>query len=175
MRVGKKWGFIDRTGKWIVRPRFALAREFHEGRAWVWDEGAWSYVDVSGNVVIRSPCPLIPCQVAGQGGSERVWRKACSDTGYVEVKGAAGKSIWLKEDAELGFVGAPGCRDARDFSDGLAAVQIDGQFGFIDRTGKLAVPATFADVGDFSEGLAWVFDAHAAPAPRYFFIDKQGT
>jgi len=174
VRVGKKWGFIDRTSKRIVRPRFALAREFHEGRAWVWDEGAWSYVDVSGNVVIHSPCPLIPCQVAGQGGSERVWRKACSDTGYVEVKAATGRSIWLKEDAELGFVGAPECREARDFSEGLAAVQINGQFGFIDRTGTLAVPAMFTDVGDFSEGVAWVFDSHAAPSPRYFFIDKLG-
>lgn len=45
---------------------------------------------------------------------------------------------------------------AENFSEGLAAVKINGKWGFIDKTGKMVIPATFSGAKDFSEGLAAV-------------------
>lgn len=28
-----KWGYIDKTGKWAIRPQFLIAEDFHDGRA----------------------------------------------------------------------------------------------------------------------------------------------
>ena len=46
--------------------------------------------------------------------------------------------------------------DARDFSEGLAAVMIGEKWGFIDKTGKEVVPPKYDEVGDFHDGLAVV-------------------
>ena len=43
-----------------------------------------------------------------------------------------------------------------DFSEGLAAVELDGKRGFIDKTGKEVISRKYDSVGDFSEGLAAV-------------------
>lgn len=56
-----------------------------------------------------------------------------------------------------------------DFSEGLAAVQLNGKQGYIDRTGKLVIPATYDRCGSFSNGYAKVV---TADIPSY--IDKTG-
>ncbi|HPH24848.1 MAG TPA: WG repeat-containing protein, partial [Chitinophagaceae bacterium] len=43
-----------------------------------------------------------------------------------------------------------------DFSNGLAAVGIFGQYGFIDKTGKLILPAIYDDARQFVNGFASV-------------------
>lgn len=49
-----KWGYIDSTGKIIVKPQFVSAEEFSEGLAAIENEdGKHSYVDESGVVVIE--------------------------------------------------------------------------------------------------------------------------
>ena len=37
-----------------------------------------------------------------------------------------------------------------DFSDGMAAVQVGERWGFVDSTGKMAIPATYKSPGTFS-------------------------
>jgi hypothetical protein len=59
--------------------------------------------------------------------------------------------------------------EARGFSEGLAAVAINGMHGYIDRSGQIVIPIGFGDVGDFSEGLA-----AAAEISEYGYIDKKG-
>jgi hypothetical protein len=45
---------------------------------------------------------------------------------------------------------------ARRFSEGLAAVRIDGRVGFIDAKGEMVIGAQFDDAGQFYQGLAEV-------------------
>lgn len=45
---------------------------------------------------------------------------------------------------------------AKQFSEGLAAVRVDGRYGFIDRTGKIVIPARFEAAGPFIGGYAEV-------------------
>ncbi|MBX3265737.1 MAG: WG repeat-containing protein [Acidobacteria bacterium] len=69
-------------------------------------------------------------------------------------------------------------REARSFSNGLAAVLADNQlWGFIDKTGKVAIAPTYEDVGDFSEGLAAVRlpeDTSGWTQTGWIFIDTAG-
>ncbi|EOD7173401.1 WG repeat-containing protein, partial [Campylobacter coli] len=41
-----------------------------------------------------------------------------------------------------------------NFSEGLAAVGLNGKWGFIDKNGEFAIKPKFDDIWDFSEGLA---------------------
>ncbi|RAU95722.1 WG repeat-containing protein [Paenibacillus sp. YN15] len=56
------------------------------------------------------------------------------------------------------------------FSGGLAAVSQNGRYGYIDRSGKVAVPFQYDMAYDFSEGLAKVEKSGKAG-----YINKQGT
>ena len=57
-----------------------------------------------------------------------------------------------------------------NFHEGLAKYT-DGGWGFIDRSGRIVIPARFTEVGDFSEGLAFVA---ASERQRYGYINKEG-
>ncbi len=46
--------------------------------------------------------------------------------------------------------------DVEDFVEGLAAVKLDGKWGYIDTTGREVIPFKYDYAGDFSEGLAAV-------------------
>ena len=48
---------------------------------------------------------------------------------------------------------------AHSFSEGLAAVSVNGKWGFINTAGRFVIPPQFGWAGDFSEGLALVTDA----------------
>ncbi len=56
-----------------------------------------------------------------------------------------------------------------DFSEGLAAVQVDDKWGFMNTSAKMAIVPKFDSVGDFSEGLARV-----ELEGQYWFIDQTG-
>ncbi len=66
--------------------------------------------------------------------------------------------------------------DARDFSEGLAAVQVKDnsifkkeKWGFIDKTGNMVVPTEYESVHNFSDGLAGV-----ECGSKWGFVDKTG-
>jgi hypothetical protein len=60
---------------------------------------------------------------------------------------------------------------ARDFHDGLAAVEIGDKWGYIDRTGKMVIDPQPGFGYRFSEGLA---RAYVAEQKKFGFIDKTG-
>jgi hypothetical protein len=57
------WGFIDRTGKWVIEPKFNDALSYSSGLAAVLSgvdvsnpgtmAGRWGYIDTSGKYVIQ--------------------------------------------------------------------------------------------------------------------------
>lgn len=62
----------------------------------------------------------------------------------------------------------------RAFKEGMAAVAVQSAdktayWGFIDNTGNLKVTPEYTSVGDFSNGMAWVFDGE-----HYGYIDTEG-
>ncbi|WP_409344577.1 WG repeat-containing protein [Paenibacillus sp. MBLB4367] len=67
------------------------------------------------------------------------------------------------------FAISPQYDDARSFSEGLAAVQIGGKWGYIDHTGKTVVEPKYKLANNFSEGFASV-----QLNGKWGFIDKSG-
>jgi len=55
------------------------------------------------------------------------------------------------------------------FSDGLAKVKLNGKYGYIDKSGKMVIPAKLESAGDFSEG----FTLNLVNG-RYQYLDKKG-
>jgi len=51
--------------------------------------------------------------------------------------------------------------EAKEFSEGFAAVKLNNKWGFINKTGKVILPLKFSKVGKFSEGLVRVYDCQS--------------
>lgn len=66
--------------------------------------------------------------------------------------------------------------EARDFSDGLAAVNqggkchMGGEWGYINRTGQLVIPSRYSAAGQFNDGYACV-----RTGKRWYQIDAKGN
>lgn len=86
----------------------------------------------------------------------------------------ARRSMTLEQQLTQGDGGEEYPEDTMDwgngFSEGLAKVTVHGKAGFIDRSGKLVIPARLKDAGQFSEGLA----PYETSGGRWGYIDKQG-
>ncbi len=65
----------------------------------------------------------------------------------------------------------PKFQDADDFSEGRAAVKLNGKWGYIDVNGKMVIRPRYDLAFEFSEGLAWV----RTTDNRCYFIDPSGT
>jgi hypothetical protein len=52
-KEGKRWGFIDRTGTWVLLPAYDDADTFHEGLAAVRVNNRYGYIDKKGTFVIK--------------------------------------------------------------------------------------------------------------------------
>jgi hypothetical protein len=160
------WGYIDRTGKMVIKPRFAQAGEFREGRAFVkYPDGHWEIIDPSGATIARTGYGEVFSQgraavlVAGEFDDlpSRRW-------GYVD---RAGKLVIPGPFASAG-----------EFKEGLAPAEpvnsvVDGRRrgGYIDLEGRMVIPARFVVVSDFSEGLAAVIEDLAKEG---YYIDPSG-
>lgn len=68
---------------------------------------------------------------------------------------------------------APAFEEAWLFNEGLAGVKVNGKWGFIDRNGKLVIPAKFDAADSFCGGLA-VVAVNKGDKLKFGFIDKTG-
>jgi len=50
---GKHFGYIDKTGTFVIKPQFPDAEAFSEGRAKVATDGKCAFIDKTGNVVLK--------------------------------------------------------------------------------------------------------------------------
>ena len=53
MKLGDKYGFIDRAGKMVINPQFDEATSFSEGLAAVLLSGKYGFIDRTGKMVIN--------------------------------------------------------------------------------------------------------------------------
>ena len=130
-------GFIDHSGKWLIEPRFLVASDFSEDRAFVsFDGDTFGFINLRGDTVIQPEFQL--CRPFSEG-----LAGVCRDDrwGYIDHSGM----ITIPHVFE-------GSR--RGFHDGLAGVQIDGRWGFIDQSGNFVLKPEYEDLKSFSEGYA---------------------
>ncbi|WP_272960575.1 WG repeat-containing protein [Barnesiella viscericola] len=184
---GERWGFIDKSGKEVIKPLYRAVKPFAHGLAAVQDEkGRWGYVDPLGVETIpphyeaaESFSAHRQAVVQVQEGVFRVidlqgdsiWQTDCeelvSDGTLFRIK-RAGQWGWC--DAKGKEIIAPTFDDSRAFGQAdLAPVKQQGKWGYIDRKGHWKIKRQFTDAQPFFDGLALV-----QAGTFYGFIDLDG-
>jgi hypothetical protein len=172
VREGGSWHFIDENGTRAIDRDFDEVKSFAEGLSAVKVGGLWGYIDRSARMVIP---PHFMAARDFRSGLAAVLVGRLPDSGSVPFN-----RKWGYIDRNGKIVIAPRFDDAYPFSEGLARVNIGGRqewsgygpqarltmieggkWGYIDQSGKMAIPAFFDWASDFSEGLAAVKMAEA--------------
>jgi hypothetical protein len=173
VQIGNKFGFIDKSGKLVIKPQFPLVGNFSDGLAPALIPGApvpvpeghtpghspendwltgskYGFIDKTGTFVIKPEYTL-----RANSGQRFLTGFMCSDS-------SGGTCIAARVHPES--------FDALvSFSEGLAPVQRGAKFGFIDTTGAIVIEAKFDEVSPFSDGLSFV-----KSGGHSWFIDKKG-
>ena len=154
MKVGKLWGFIDKTGNLAIMPRFPRAENFQEGLAQVEINGRYGFIDRTGCVVIE---PAFDANLLEWFSEGLFVIKAGEKYGYIDRTGRT--------------IVAPRYWFAYEFQQGVASVQADdGRWILIHRTGKTISKGSFDNIDEFREGMARVRIER-----EYGFVDSKGT
>lgn len=140
IKLNGKHGFIDRTGKIVIEPKYDWAWDFSSGRAMV-NLGKAGYIDRTGAVVI--PAKYTTASSFSEGlAAVQEGDRWTGPYGYIDTTGK--------------YVIPPEFKGAEDFSEGLALVwDKDYEYRFISRDGKSAFEGFFSKGdGPFRESLA---------------------
>ncbi len=134
------WGYIDRSGEYVVQPQFHDAWNFHEGLAVVKVEWARGYIDREGKFVVEPKY-----QYAGpfRDGKARVMLD----------------DVWQYIDHEGNTIGEAEPVKMEDDSvpEEMPLPELKGKkFGYADAEGKFVIKPAFVQAKPFSEGLAAV-------------------
>ncbi len=138
MKEGFLWGYKDARGEWKIKPKYDDASDFKNGIARVELGGKWIEVNVDGNPVKRA-----------------TWSALAPVSDGLRLVREGDRIGWLTVDDKPAFAYRK-YDDARSFSCGLAAVRVDGFWGYLDKSGNLAIRAVFNSARDFRDDLAWV-------------------
>ena len=130
---GKGWGFIDRAGAWAIPPRFAFADSFSEGMAVVKEDNDLSCL--------------------GDGNIETPEGSECE--GYSDP-GESGPATYFLIDHTGKRMSNKSYHCITRPADGMAAVRLNGRWGYVDRTGKEVIAPRFSMAKPFGEGVAAV-------------------
>lgn len=165
--VENKSGFIDQTGRVVIRPKFDgdryILSDFSEGLAEFKDMKALpdypfskeGFMDSSGRVVIKPQF-----DVAYDFSNGRAQVTVGDLTSFIDK---TGKQVIRLEPYQA----------ARSFREGLAAVYSNFEFWYIDLDGNIVIPKKIGMPKDFSEGLACVY-LPVDDKLKVGYIDKSG-
>ena len=150
-------GYLNIHGRWAIPPRFRFPGDFSEGLAFATNEDFCGFIDIRGEPVIEFDEPCKSYRFSE--GLASVWSSLEDDplAGYINTCGE--------------MVIPPLFDYGSTFTEGYAAVQVDGKWGFIDRAGRYTVPPVYEDaLYGFSHGLARVRENGV-----YRFVDPGGV
>lgn len=180
--------YINRKGEIVLRPNVVIAHNFFDGLAMVWNGGkykdpnldefyGYGFMDKTGKIVI--PEIFDKANDFHEGlAAVGVWDdKVKKQYGWVQIGDRYSFSGLLDKygfiNSEGKFVIQPQYRFAHDFHEGLAAVFLDYNYGYIDKDGAVVIPFRHVDasngINDFHEGLAAI-----TIKDKYGFMDKTG-
>lgn len=168
-----KFGYIDKTGKMVIKPRFDVAGSFEGGLATIKIGGKEMTIDTQGRPSRRRK-KKEASQPAGPSADAPRPMKIGDRYGYQDKSGMividplfdeagdfqAGLAL-VKVGGKLGYIDTrgqavvePRWDELHPFKDDLARVRSGGKYGFVDRSGKVVIEPRYESAGDFSDGLA---------------------
>ena len=152
---------VTRPVFFAIEPQYQAARDFHEGLAAVKQDDRWGYIDYLGRVAV----PFVHRVPEAGDFSEGF---AFVGDHYIDTTGTPAFTI-IDEDTDERI--EKFFTNGLPFSQGLAAVQSGGQWGFIDLAGNYVIVPMFMRAGSFSENLAPVM----ANDGLWGYIDMRGN
>ena len=178
-----RWGYVNDAGLFVIKPKYFAAQPFKEGLALVFTQKPWqpfgseygefrlaqiTYIDRSGHEIRSS---LSVRRAADFSGGLAV---VVPDS-VLRIRGGCAKGGYLNTKGEWAI--KPQFDDLRDFSEGLAAVNLGakcgmgGKWGYIDKEGRVAIPMKFLFAGKFHNGHACVAEKRGEDE----VIDRSGN
>ena len=154
-----KWGYIDKTGKFVIEPKYDYADIFIDGRSEVSIGDQRFLIDKQGKK--SEPNNDLLEQYYYHEGFVPIRRY---DGGY---KDRNGNVIKIKIDDNEDDLDAG---SLKPFSNGLAAVRINRKWGYVDKKGNVVIPPQFDRAGFFACGIADV-----EYCGKTCYIDKKGN
>jgi len=130
VQVGKKFGYVDSTGQFVLPPKYRAAKPFLGGFAGVSGGGGWAVIDRDGTLIIEETAYLT------DGASDGL---IAGPGGYYDLEGkpVGPKYEWVRPHTE-----------------GLGAVYLEKQWGFVDTEPKEVIPLRYRRVSPFADGRA---------------------
>ncbi len=162
-RTSRKWGVIDKQGKWVIEPQFddwVIKDQYgyqvfsDDGIAVVKQNGKWGAIDSEGNIVIDIKHNYL----------------SFFKSGYTVFK--------VNEGDKFGIYDAKGKPVAEALYDGILTKSTDGiipvlsenKFGYMDISGKEIIKPQYDDLSSFIDGAALVRKNNI-----YYWIDATGN
>jgi len=116
VRRESRYGFVDKTGKEVVKPKYDYAGDFHNGFADVRLGRKWGFVDKQGKEVVKPKYYYV-----GH---------------FIEGLAAVKLNKWGFIDQQDNIVIPLKYDDVGNFHDGLAVVELGDKKGWVTREGK---------------------------------------
>lgn len=163
-----KIGYINTSGKEVIKPQFDYACQFHEGLALVRIGELYFYINKFGNKQFEPfKIKLSSWEIEHPKGmaSERGFSDYSDGVALIEYD--SGVSLWVDKNGNPlpygEYVGG------RRFQEGLIEYSDNGKQGFKDKNGHVVIDATYESIcSEFDGGYAVVKNNS-----RYGVIDKQ--
>ncbi|MEI8389304.1 MAG: TonB family protein [bacterium] len=169
IEVDGKYGYINKEGKVVLKPKFDVANDFSEGLASVKIGTLWGYIDNIGRFIIKPKFHIANDfheGLAAAGYEKYNYNIVTQIVGYIDKQGK-----YVIKPKELGPY-------IYDFKDGIVAVQSsDAACGYIDRTGKLILDPQKLGYFNMVDGVCIEFSEGLLPVEYkggYGYINKQG-
>lgn len=155
VKVNGKWGFINKSGKEVIKPEYDAASDFENGFARVKLNGRWGCINKKGKVAVPIEYNTVLPIREGLAGVRRGF--PFEETGYVDMSG--NEVVPFKSYGWFTI-----------FSGGLACVSLSERHGFINKLGEVVIPLKYDEASYFSDNIAPV-----KMNGKWGAIDRSGT
>ncbi|MBO6575781.1 MAG: WG repeat-containing protein [Rhodothermales bacterium] len=161
-----RWGLIDRSGAWVVEPRYGEASA-HGNRVLARDAQGWHLLDASGRTLTSEPYAAISPPGDGVAafqelspgrGKEGKWGLLSADDGRVV----------LRPELDAAGVPAEGLVPAARYRK-LIFLRLERRWGYVDQAGQWRIEPLFGFARTFSDGLGLATDGRAG-----VYLDASG-
>jgi hypothetical protein len=153
VKDGFTWCYKDASGAWAIPPKYNDAETFKDGLARVQEGDKWIVIDIRGKTVSLD---------------KRRIRVIGSYSEGLALATDNGLTGWVDAQEHLAFPMRK-YQKAFNFSSGLARFQMDDLYGYLDKSGKIAIPNKYEGAEDFNHGLARVLTRVG-----FAYIDTKG-
>ncbi|MEO5948316.1 MAG: WG repeat-containing protein [Chitinophagaceae bacterium] len=164
VKLNNKYGFIDEDGNEITEIEYDDAGDFYEGMAAVKKDGKMGFINKVGKIVI--PLMYDYAEYFSEGLAYVVTATDKYSNSVFFIDKTNTKVISLKSYSDY----------ARQFHEGLLAVKNNDGWGYLDKSGKIAIKNQYSAIAkNFDNGYATVGIWNGGMGAYYGIIDKNGT